>query len=216
MGRLHSRPSLCASALGRDTAVARRERELLQREVVALSERSGVDATVPEMMIVSNWAWSAAYEWLRHHDQWLSVLLDGIDEAAAVFSTDGRICTPTANAGLPARGDRCLPDEIVARTGAELGAPAELGAGLPPDQLGARARTNASEETSLLGRWRERGFGEIYAPDGSLGAVTLGSPPTRDTRCRRRSSTRSIAQASAPRAHAIARPTVWMRTRGVT
>jgi hypothetical protein len=50
-----------------------------------------VEATLWDMVIVSDWAWSAERERLRERDHWLSNLLDGIDEAAAVFSTDGRI-----------------------------------------------------------------------------------------------------------------------------
>lgn len=163
-------------ALGCDAAVGRRDRELLRREVVELTEQRGVQATLREMGIVSDWAWSADREGLREHNRRLAVLLDGVDEAVALFSADGRLLY------VNREGARVLhevtgvsPDEIVGRTGAELAAPPELAVGLSPDELVAKALADASEQTNLLGRWRERRLGAIYGPDGRLGAVTLVS-----------------------------------------
>jgi PAS domain-containing protein len=163
-------------ASGRDTAVDSRVRALLRREVTELVEQRGVQATFREGMIVSDWASSADREKLREHDHWLSALLDGVNDAAIIFSTEGRIqYINGAGATVLHDATGVPPDEILGKTGAELAAPRELAFGLSPDELVAKARAGASDESHRFGRWRDRTFGAVYTPDGTLDAVTVVS-----------------------------------------
>ena len=173
----------------RHTAVECRERELIRHGVTELIEQRGEQATFGEGMIVSDWASSADRERLREHDHWLSVLLDGVDDSALIFSTEGRIeYVNRKGASVLHDATAVPPDEIVGKTGAELAAPRELAFGLPPDELVAKARANASDESHHFGRWRDTRFGAVYAPDGTLGAVTVVS---RDIQQQKLASTRA-------------------------
>jgi signal transduction histidine kinase len=164
------------------------ERELMCRELVEQTEHLVAPATLREMVIVSEWALVGERTRVREHERQLSVLLEDVDEGALLFSPDARILYANREAARVMHELTGAPmNEIIGKTGAELGVPAELGPGLPADELVAKGRAAVSSEVLVHERWRQNKFGAIYAPDGTLSIVTLVS---RDIQSRRLTETR--------------------------
>ena len=130
-----------------DGALELRERELLRRYLIEQIEQKQLEASPDETAIVAEWVGTAERTRLREQNQRLRTLLDDVEDSAALFGPDGRIlyCNLPAFQGL--RSALGVPrGEIIGRTPAELGVPAELVIGRPidgPAAAGAR-RTNRS------------------------------------------------------------------------
>ena len=104
----------------------------------------------------------------------MRTLLDDVEDSAALFGPDGRIlyCNLPAFQGL--RSALGVPrGEIIGRTPAELGVPAELVIGRPMKDLLPLARGHESFEMTAWGRAKEGRFGAVYRPDGTISAVAL-------------------------------------------
>ncbi len=165
-----------------------RERDLMCREVVEQAEHLVAPATLREMVIVSEWASVGERTRGREHERQLSILLEDVDEAALLFSPDARILYANREAARVLHELTGAPiNAIVGKTGAELGVPPELGPGLPANELVAKGRAAVSSEVFVQERWMQTKFGAIYAPDGTLSAVTLVS---RDVQSRKLAETR--------------------------
>jgi signal transduction histidine kinase len=150
------------------------ERELVRRQVVEDVVRCGEPATPQEMTIVSEWASLPDHQRLQEQNRRLGILLDRIGELAMLLAPDGRILYVNRRAAQFFQEATGLAiDELLGKTGAELGMPSELDAVLSPDELLARARAGVSSEVYAWGRWRAYELGAIDSADGSLGAVTL-------------------------------------------
>src|SRR4029078_8279196 len=85
-----------------------------------------------------------------------------------------RICMRNRPACEGVRSPLGVPrGEIIGRTPAELGVPAELVIGRPMKDLLPLARGQASSEPTAWGREKEARFGAVYRPDGNISAVVL-------------------------------------------
>jgi signal transduction histidine kinase len=171
-----------------DQGLALRERDEMQRYLIEQIEQKRLEASAREIAVVARWAGEAERTRLREQRQRLGVLLDGVNESAALVAPDGRIlyCNLRASQRLH-EVVRVPRDEIIGKTFAELGFPAELLLGSPLDQLVPLGRTRESREASFLGRAKESQFEAVYQPDGSIGAVAV---VVRDVHYRKQTQTR--------------------------
>ena len=157
-----------------DGALELRERELLRRYLIEQFEQKQLEASPTETAIVGEWVGTAERTRLREQNQRLRSLLDDVEDSAALFGPDGRIlyCNLPAFQGL--RSALGVPrGEIIGRTPAELGVPAELVIGRPMKDLLPLARGHESFEATAWGRAKEGRFGAVYRPDGTISAVAL-------------------------------------------
>ena len=157
-----------------DGALELRERELLRRYLIEQFEQKQLEASPAETAIVGEWVGTAERTRLREQNQRLRTLLDDVEDSAALFGPDGRIlyCNLPAFQGL--RSALGVPrGEIIGRTPAELGVPAELVIGRPMKDLLPLARGHESFEATAWGRAKEGRFGAVYRPDGTISAVAL-------------------------------------------
>jgi signal transduction histidine kinase len=164
-----------------DAALEYRERDLVRRDVIEEITRQSLTVTLPEMVIVSDWACAAERGRLREGYRSLSELLDDVYEAAVIFTRDGRVDYINRRAANEVRDTTRVPlDQIVGKTGAELGVPAEFEAAREPDELVAMARSKATQEVFFRGRWNEVQFRPIYAPSGDVSGVEFVSRDIHD------------------------------------
>jgi signal transduction histidine kinase/GAF domain-containing protein len=151
------------------------ERDLVKHYLLEQIEQRRLEASPREAALVAEWGARAERERLREQSRRLGVLLDGMDEAATLFGSDGRIlyCNLRARDGLQnALGSP--RQEIVGKTPAEIGVPSEHLFGRPIDELTALARAHESFEVSIRGRLKEGHFEAVYGPDGgAVDAVAL-------------------------------------------
>src|SRR5262245_19170921 len=105
----------------------------MQRYVIEQIEHRRFEASFDEMAVVFAWTVAAERARLQERVHRLSALLDSIDETAIVLSPDGRV----RYVNRP--GQKILhdflglaPQEVMGKTVAELGIPANLKIGLPP------------------------------------------------------------------------------------
>src|SRR4029079_1719479 len=162
-------PSPCT-----DGVLEHRERELVRRYLIEQFEHKQLEASPGETAIVSEWAGQAEGARMREQNQRLRALLDDVDDSAALFGPDGRIlyCNRSAFQGL--RSAVGAPrGEIIGRTPAELGVPAELVIGRSMKEVLPLARGHESFEATAWGREKEGRLGAVYRPDGTISAVSL-------------------------------------------
>jgi signal transduction histidine kinase len=171
-----------------DGVLELRERELVRRYLIEQVEHNQLDASPSETAIVSEWAGTAERAHLREQNQRLRVLLDDVADSAALFGPDGRILYCNLPAFQSLRTALGVPrGQIVGRTPAELGVPAELVIGRPIKDLLPLARGHESFEATAWGREKEGRFGAVYGPDGTISAVAL---VVRDIHSRKLADTR--------------------------
>jgi signal transduction histidine kinase len=170
----------------RDAALQCHERDLVQHEVIEEIARDSPSVTLDEMTVLSDWASGADRRRLCEEYRRLSELLDEMYESAVIIGADGRVeyvNRPAARSLREATG--LAPEQVLGKTGAELGIPHELDIGRTPDELVALARRQASPEAFLLGRWRQTKFRAVYTPGGDVSAVTFVSSDIHDPKLER-------------------------------
>ena len=164
------------------------ERELVRRYLIDRIEHEHLNATCEETVVVVEWASRVERTRLRDQVEWLSTLLDDVEDGALILAPDGKIlyCNLRASQRLHEvvgvkQGD------IIGRTPAELGVSNELVVGRPIDEMVTMARAHESFEMTAWGRESEGTFEAIYRRDGSVGAVALR---LRDIHARKLAQTR--------------------------
>jgi PAS domain-containing protein len=126
------------------------------------------------MSLLSDWACASNERRLEERVRRLSDLLDDMQEGAAIVTPDGRIeylNRPTASylhqvTGVPI-------DQLLRKTGRELGLPKELDFSSQPGTIAALARQRASREEQFLGRWQKTRYRAISSDGGELEAIAF-------------------------------------------
>jgi signal transduction histidine kinase len=137
---------------------------------------------------IAQWRCAADRRCLHEQNRRLAMLLDEVNEGAAVLAPDGRIlyCNRRAMQSLhELAGIR--HHDILGRRLEELGLPFEHLVGHPVGDLAALGRRRASFQLQTSGRANESQFDAFYQPDGTVGAVAL---VVRDTFDRRQAQVR--------------------------
>jgi PAS domain S-box-containing protein len=154
---------------GRDAALQCLERSLIRDETVSEVVSRSLQIPPREMAILSDWA-SASNE--RAHR--LSDLLDDSHEAAVIISPDGRIEYLNRAAALfvhEATGVRM--DQLLGKTGSELGLPEDIDFSLNPERIQALARQRGSREEFMAGRWWKTRYRAISSANGDLAGIAV-------------------------------------------
>jgi signal transduction histidine kinase len=170
-----------AASSSPDAGLEYRERDLVRRDVIEEITRRSLAVPLAEMVIVSDWACAAERSRLREGYRRLSELLDDVYEAAVIFTPDGRVDYINRPAANEVRDATRVPlDQIVGKTGAELGVPPEFDVARDPQRLVAMARRKATQEVFFRGRWNEVRLRAIYAPSGEVSGVEFVSRDIHD------------------------------------
>jgi signal transduction histidine kinase/GAF domain-containing protein len=150
------------------------ERETLRRFLLEKIAHDELQASTAETALVSEWPSLIERRRLEEENRRLRVLLDGVEEGAALLEPTGRILyvnRHTARVIFEAAG--VPPDKIVGKNQTEFGLPAELGIGRARDEIMSLARTRARFETVVWGRAKENQFEALYSPDGTVAAIAV-------------------------------------------
>jgi signal transduction histidine kinase len=158
-----------------EATVELEERELVRECLLEQVDKLHIEIPPTELLVVDDWVWAKQCAQLIEDRQAQRVLLDNVAEGTVVMSPDGRI------AYVNRRAARFLHDltgvavdDIVGKTGIELGS-RDLSIARRPDELVALARSGASEERLVAGRWQEQRFCAIYGADGTIERIGLTS-----------------------------------------
>jgi signal transduction histidine kinase/PAS domain-containing protein len=158
----------------RDAAIQSHERSLIQKE--ALSEVIQQSVAVPpsEMFTVSEWASASNARRLEERVRRLSDLLDDIRKGAVIVAPDGRIEYLNRYAAWFLHRATGVPiDQLLGKTGRELGLPQELDFSSHPQTIQALARQRASREEFWMGRWWRTRYRAITSESGDLEAIAF-------------------------------------------
>src|SRR5262249_8648299 len=104
----------------------------------------------------------------------LSDLLDDIQESALIISPDGRIEYLNRRAAELLHGATGVPiDELVGKTGGEIGLSKDIDFSSHPALIQALARQRASREEQFFGRWSRTRYRAISSDGGDLVAIAF-------------------------------------------
>lgn len=143
-------------------------RNLLRREIV---EKLHVEDTSRELMLLSDWVWSAEHLRLAESNAQRNALLDLGADAAAVVTPDGEILYANrAATQLVHKISGLIGEQIIGRRGRDLGFFVESGP-RPSEFLGL-ARSGTVTEILVSGQWYELRVTELPGHHGS--GHTLG------------------------------------------
>jgi phosphoserine phosphatase RsbU/P len=162
----------CESSV--DPAIERDEHEFLRRYVIGKIEHHQLEASASETAKVSEWAYHAEQCRMLEENRRLRALLDEVDESTAIMAPGGHLLYVNGHeAECLRRACGVPPDKIVGSTSEELAVPVGLGLSRSHDEVLALARTKGKFESVEWGRTIENQFDAMYAPDGTVTAVTL-------------------------------------------
>jgi PAS domain S-box-containing protein len=162
------------AAMGRDEALKCHERSLIRQETV--SEVVGHSLAVPpgEIVIAYDWASTPTRRRLEERARRLSDLLDDVNEHAVIVTPDGRIEYLNRRAASFVNRATGVPtDQLLGKTGRELGLAEEIDFSSQPRRIQALARQRASREEQMLGRWHRTKYRAISSADGNLEAIAF-------------------------------------------
>jgi signal transduction histidine kinase len=159
---------------GRDGAIQCHERSLIQKETLSEVIKRSLAVPPSEMVIISDWASTSNTRRLEERVRRLSDLLDDICESAVIVTPDGRIEYLNRNAARFLQQATGVPiDQLLGKTGGELGLPEELDFSNHPEMIQALARQRASREEFMVGRWWRTRYRAISAEGGDLEAIAF-------------------------------------------
>jgi signal transduction histidine kinase len=159
---------------GRDAALRCRERFLIRQETVSEVVKRSLAVPPSEMVIASDWASAADQRRLEERARRLSNLLDDVNENAVIVTPDGRIEYLNRLATSFVHQATGVPiDQLLGKTGRELGLAYEIDFSSQPERIQALARQKASREEQLLGRWHRTRYRAICSADGDLEAIAF-------------------------------------------
>lgn len=163
------------------------ERELVEHELVEafVLEQAAKEGqrTHETEQVLARWRCGADRRCLSEQNRRLAMLLDEVNEGAAVLAPDGRIlyCNRRASQSLRELAGVRHRD-IIGRRPDELGLPFEHLIGRPVVDLAGLGRTRASFQLQTAGHANETQFDAVYRPDGTVGAIALIVRDTYDRR----------------------------------
>jgi PAS domain S-box-containing protein len=101
-------------------------------------------------------------------------LLDDVHDAATIVTPDGRIEYLNRRAALFLHEATGVPmDQLLGKTGHELGLPEDVDFSSQPDRIQALARQRASREELMAGRWWKTRYRAISAEGGDLAGIAF-------------------------------------------
>jgi signal transduction histidine kinase len=126
------------------------------------------------MVILSDWASDANERRLEQRVQRLSDLLDDVHANAAIIGLDNRIEYLNRSAASFLHQLTGVPmNQLVGKSGAELGIPSEIDFANRPARIETLARHGASREEQFLGRWHKTHYRAIGSNRGELEAIAF-------------------------------------------
>jgi PAS domain S-box-containing protein len=126
------------------------------------------------MVILSDWASVSNRRRLEESVRRLSDLLDDIHEAAVIVTPDGRIAYLNRLAALFVHDATGVPmDQLLGKTGRELGLPKDIDFSSDPERVQSLARQRASREEFMAGRWWKTRYRAISSEGGDLVAIAF-------------------------------------------
>ena len=154
------------------------DRELDEHEIVArfLLEQAAKtgDRTRATEVVIAWWRCEADRRCLREQTRRLAMLLDEMDEGAALLAPNARLLYCNRRAAQELRAVAGVRQgEMIGKTLDELGLPLEHLVGRPVVDLESLGRARSSFELSTAARANETQFDAIYQPDGRVGAVAF-------------------------------------------
>jgi PAS domain S-box-containing protein len=159
---------------GRDAALQSHERSLVRDETVSEVVSRSLAVPPSEMVILSDWASASNRRRLEERARRLSDLLDDIHEAAVIVTPDGRIEYLNRPAALFLHEVTGVPmDQLLGKTGSELGLPGDIDFSSHPERIQALARQRASREEFMAGRWWKTRYRAISSEGGDLVAIAF-------------------------------------------
>jgi signal transduction histidine kinase len=160
--------------VGRQAAVLCHERGLVRRETLSEVVRRSLPVPPSEMMALSDWASAANELRLEERVRRLSDLLDDMHDGAAIIGRDNRIEYLNRSAAAFLHQLSGVPmDQLLGKSGAELGLPKEIDFAGRAATIEALARRRASREEQLLGRWQKTRYRAISSDAGDLEAIAF-------------------------------------------
>ena len=154
------------------------ERARLRRTVLAEVERRRLEVSLAEMVIVADWSSAVEHQRLREENRRFSSLLNAVDDGVLLVSLEGRALYLNRRAAADIGGATGLsPDDVIGKTGAEVGFPPDLA--LPLDELIRRATAGEIIAEDLMvplengRRWVDFKLAPVHRRDGTIGAVAL-------------------------------------------
>jgi PAS domain S-box-containing protein len=158
----------------RDAALQSHERSLIRDEAVSAIVSRSLAVPPNEMVILSDWAAASNQRRLEERARRLSDLLDDLHEAAVIVTPDGRIEYLNRLAATFLHGVSGVPmDQLLGKTGRELGLPRDMDFSNHPERIQALARQRASREEYLAGRWWRTRYRAISSEAGDLVAIAF-------------------------------------------
>ena len=157
-----------------DPALELRERQLVRGYLIEQIEQRLIDASPSDIVIVTAWVVHATCNRLDEENRRLRALLDNVPESAVLASPDGRLLYCNLRAAQHMRALFGLPQhEVIGKTAAELGIPAQLVIGRSIEEITTLAQSRERFEMTAWGREKEGQFDAIYRPDGTMSAIAL-------------------------------------------
>jgi signal transduction histidine kinase len=162
------------SDTGIDAAVQSHERSLIRQETVSEVVTRSLPVPPGEIVTLSDWATASNEHLLEERMRRLSDLLDDVHDDAGIITRDGRVEYLNRRAASFVHQTTGVPmDQLVGKTGRELGIPAEIDFDTHPEAFKALARQRASREALLLGRWYKSRYRAISSGGGDLEAIAF-------------------------------------------
>jgi PAS domain S-box-containing protein len=159
---------------GRDGAIQCHERSLIRDETVSAVVSQSLTVPPSEMAVLSDWASAPNQHRLEERARRLSDLLDDIHEAAVIVTPDGRIEYLNRLAALFVHDATGVPmDQLLGKTGRELGLPEDVDFSSHPEMVQTLARQRASREEFMAGRWWKTRYRAISSEGGDLVAIAF-------------------------------------------
>jgi PAS domain S-box-containing protein len=158
-----------------------KERDLLRTEILEKLKREQVEAPTDELKVLSDWVWATDHVRLTESNERNAALLDLCPDVVTIVSLDGRILYANRATELMFQQTTGLsPEEIIGRTGIDLGFCVESGPA--PSEFHEIARSRKVAEVLVSGRWHELRAREIVENDGTVQALGITLTDIHDRR----------------------------------
>jgi PAS domain S-box-containing protein len=162
------------AATDADAVLLCHERSLIRDETVSAVVSESLAVPPSEMVILSEWASASNRRRLEERARRLSDLLDDIHDAAVIITPENRIAYLNRSAALFLHELSGVPmDQLLGKSGRELGLPEDIDFGTRPEVIQSLARRRASREEFFAGRWWKTRYRAIGSEGGDLVGIAF-------------------------------------------